>query len=77
MKNPKLTPWFPGDVTPAREGWYQRDYSAIGYTEVPDYWDGEVWLIGNESDGIKPNQRCIALSEKSWRGLAADPKAKP
>lgn len=77
MSKPELTPWFPADVKPVREGWYLREYVTRGLGEIPDYWDGKVWLIGAEHDGVKPKQRCIAHSKKPWRGLAAAPKGKP
>jgi len=63
---PALTPWFPGDVRPARPGVYQRqsrDYS---------YWDGRHWHA--ERPDMKTaymlgdSNPAPILQSVSWRG---------
>lgn len=39
----RRTRWFPPDVLPARDGWYERRW---GTTIKRDYWDGQRWYIG-------------------------------
>jgi hypothetical protein len=38
---PDRTPWFPGNVEPARPGWYERFFFA---STPRQYWNGELWL---------------------------------
>lgn len=67
-RGPKLTPWFPADVKPARPGLY--DCWEIG-CEYPScwrwFWDGESWC----NDGL---DRWPCLNQqRRWRGLAENP----
>lgn len=41
----KTTAWYPPDVQPVRPGVYERDFTSLGYSDVPRfaYWDGELW----------------------------------
>lgn len=71
----ELTPWFGSDVNPARVGYYQRNYRATGipYGEVPDYWDGNYWVIVSIC-GTHCSRSPWPLK---WRGLASDPSEQP
>lgn len=71
---PELTPWFPGNVKPARPGVYQRKLSwGTRYAK----WDGRVWLgyyyepysaaVGNHISAYQLSR------DIEWRGLAKDP----
>lgn len=40
-----LTPWFPGDVEPVREGVYQRMYDNDPNDLRWCFWDGD-WHVG-------------------------------
>jgi hypothetical protein len=60
VEEPKLTEWFPVDVSPVREGSYQVTDNKIPHWPFPVYaeWDGQKW----SDDSIA-----------QWRGLAEDP----
>ena len=65
----KLTPWFPGDVAPAREGVYQRRY---GHHEVFFcYWNGRFW--GKYDTTPNAAEECAyapsARQFLPWRGV--------
>lgn len=70
----KLTPWFPGDVKPARPGVYQtRDGKDVCY----QFWTGEQWNMATTSaeyaadfqqDGDRSH-----FQNDPWRGLAEKP----
>ena len=73
-KQPKLTPWFPGSVKPARKGVYERKdgINLRCYAK----WNGSKWMSYKwtvlEADvstyeTLWPNLK--------WRGLAEKPKA--
>ena len=67
---PKLTPWFPSEVKPARPGWYLRDWGNSVPNFVPDYWDGNNWLIGWGDGTFSERPSSMKLP---WRGLAEPP----
>lgn len=74
---PKLTPWFPGGVKPARVGIYEREWpDLIG----PFYarWDGFYWGLSrktvDEAIGAIDHWE-IAHPDRRWRGLASNPAA--
>lgn len=74
-KQPKLTPWFPGDVNPARIGVYEKDF---GCANDYQYWDGSRWHYGDntpEKTVKKLTVRSAAFipSSRPWRGLAVKP----
>lgn len=72
MDEQKLTDWFPPEVSPARPGWYQREYRPRGQLRINaylDYFDGEHWHYG-AGDGWYP---VPAPSNLRWRGLAVQP----
>ncbi len=68
----RLTPWFPGDVKPARKGVYERKYPHTT-TLVATFclWNGRRWFFGNGTLGdagyeVMPS----AAQSLPWRGLA-------
>lgn len=72
-----LTDWIPANTPPVRKGWYQRQYGNEDCTSAPDYWDGAHWRYGNGSPGQAPMHCAESISDRTWRGLASNPKAKP
>jgi hypothetical protein len=69
----KLTPWFPGDVKPARVGVYEKDLDD-GVFKF-SLWDGRKWRFCRESVGSALRQReRSAWQWANWRGLASEPK---
>lgn len=71
----KLTPWFDGTVTPAREGVYEIKYRCgmvfIGHSR----WDGEQWCL-RTTMGVEEAARQHKKAHGpvlEWRGLAAKP----
>lgn len=64
--NAELTPWFPPNIAPARQGFYEREYGA---ELCPDYWDGETWWVCFETIPT----RIRGGSTLPWRGLAKKP----
>jgi hypothetical protein len=65
MSKQKLTPWFPPEVKPVRNGWYHTDHLELG----PDYpamdnrwWNGKKWLSA-------PGGWVVAYQNRHWRGL--------
>ena len=65
-----LTPWFPGDVKPARPGVYQRDF---GRERKYAYWTGSAWKLGSATpegaeacNDYSPVQLNTTVC---WRGL--------
>lgn len=75
-KPPKLTPWFPGDVKPARKGIYQRLYP---YDKVQHcYWTGRSWRAGTWHAGNSMVVKFASDHQRlSWRGLASKPIPTP
>lgn len=72
------TPWFPGDVKPARVGVYQtRIRRGNRYHDVFQCWDGKVW---GAYDTSAARAACLSgfrsiYQNLQWRGLARDPYA--
>jgi len=70
-KQPKLTPWFPAHVKPAREGVYRTEGNVF------QYWTGTSW--GLCCDDKNSAAERVATSHTSlfqhtkWRGLAEKP----
>lgn len=76
----KLTPWFQGDVKPARVGVYTRDDSDTDCDNgLPAYshWNGSRWghLCGSKDIAQRNVDYVSAYQSLPWRGLASDPKA--
>ena len=74
MSKEKLTPWFPGNVKPARAGVYETKLGLFGgYSR----WTGKFRTDTEQTK--KDANRCSlrGAQAKQWRGLATPPKAKP
>ena len=76
MSKQKLTPWFGGEINPARPGVYQtRPHTR---TTLPLYqsWDSEMW--GGWASSIEEahdnRKYCSRQQSPKWRGLASDAK---
>ena len=75
----KKTPWYPGDTQPAREGWYERDYTRVLGNDAPsiylDLWlpfrNGEGFWYVNDPEGQLNDAHHDHLP---WRGLARQSK---
>jgi len=74
VSKPKLTPWFSGDVKPARVGVYERIPTPETYPYA--YWNGRVWMCSAITERDAKNHRDISSSHQhdKWRGLASNPK---
>ena len=73
-----LTPWFPGDVKPARVGVYQTD-GMTGDMECFQLWTGEGWGFCSFTAREADEARMYGLSgsqKPKWRGLAKKPATK-
>ena len=74
----KLTPWFPGDVNPVREGVYQRlfDEDTEDEAVVFSRFDGVDWFTWADS----PDRALVRIAKSpfkhgvKWRGLAEEAK---
>lgn len=75
MSTKKLTPWFPPEVKPVREGVYIA--TVVREETFYRYWDGRLWLTGDNTvkgayreagEGIPTWHQSI-----HWRGLAKAP----
>ena len=54
------TPWYPGNVTPVRVGWYER---IVNDTWVrKSWWNGSLWLLA-------PYTESNHYQYLPWRGL--------
>lgn len=70
----KLTPWYPGDVQPARPGVYERnlDMSTPRYAK----WDGEHWYVSKPDPQAASHEGWLSSATQSgvpWRGHANPP----
>lgn len=71
----KLTPWFSGDVKPARSGVYVRD---LGFAVLYAMWNDAAWLDGRRSaEDTRYVTTVSAYQNAPWRGLAHDPNGEP
>lgn len=77
----KLTPWFPADVKPVRDGIYfvrqLRDdrKSGIVIFEGYCYWIGSRWGSASGSKaGAKRMKNDRGFQNKPWRGLTKEAK---
>jgi hypothetical protein len=73
MAKQKLTPWFPADIEPARNGVYERDWDdgSSNYAR----WHNGVWgqsYCRPELAVLRPFYSSNAVLP--WRGLAEQPK---
>jgi hypothetical protein len=75
VTKPKLTPWFPGTVKPARVGVYERKHAEGVYAWSRwsgKYWIATAWLRAENANARRGKSGYQALP---WRGLASDPGA--
>ena len=73
----KLTPWFPGDVKPVREGVYERMYDEDSSREVLlcNFKNGEWYAFGNKTpeDALR-SKITSSFQNLKWRGLTKEAK---
>jgi hypothetical protein len=74
-----LTPWFPPDVKPARDGVYKVRILTI-YPEDERYsrwWRGKWRFTADTKEDARietaPSYDCYSSYFKGWRGLAKEP----
>ena len=67
----KLTPWFPGDVKPVREGVYERDYINASPGKFYCYWNGKFWGLYGTNPKISMWYQDKPSTEQNlpWRGV--------
>lgn len=72
MSKPKLTPWFPGHIKPARKGVYATDASFSTF----QYWDGAWWglYMPTPATAFKERHTASRMQNVQWCGLAEPPK---
>jgi hypothetical protein len=58
----KKTEWFPADVKPVHQGWYDS-YKYRAHFHCRRYWNGRWW--SNEGDAESRN----VFQKMCWRGL--------
>lgn len=65
-----VTPWFPGDATPVREGVYQRR-ACISETVLYAYWDSKGWRYGTMKRSDAPKIQAMSPTQggMQWRGI--------
>jgi hypothetical protein len=72
---PDFTPWFPGDVKPARPGVYQRKYGAFQEETGYSRWDGKRWYFRATTPEMAARDSTETINpHRAWRGLAEEPK---
>jgi hypothetical protein len=76
----KLTPWYPGEIKPVREGVYQRLYPYLSKKEgaiVYCYYEDEKWksaALSAEKASLSQNKEFASLYQNyNWRGLSEQP----
>ena len=74
----KLTPWYPPEVKPVREGWYARKLRTDNDRyQYMNYWDGNYWYY-NVDGRAKAAANFVGhechTNHWYWRGLAEEPK---
>lgn len=70
------TPWFPGDVTPARRGVYLRVINfGTGAQERFSYWDGKQWggYSTTAEAALESKDYRSGYQKVKWCGLARKP----
>ncbi|GAA0809226.1 hypothetical protein [Cupriavidus gilardii] len=71
MNEQELTPWFPADVKPARDGVYQRDYGSVSLYCA--YRRGK-WRVFGYTPEAAAWEVAASNIEAPWRGLAKPAK---
>ena len=75
---PKLTPWYPSSVKPARPGVYNTSYVDSWHSKWTgySYWDGRAWTSQcRDPERARVSGTYYANQNKRWRGLAEAPTA--
>jgi hypothetical protein len=70
------TPWFEGEILPARPGVYERELPGEGLVKF-SRWDGKQWCKFDSHISIAADQidkSYILTHHARWRGLAKEPK---
>ena len=73
----QLTPWFPHEIKPVRDGVYEVQYD-LGTEEIfcgYAYWTGNRWTNALSTvDGAYQRRDWVegAIQKKSWRGLTKE-----
>ena len=77
MTKQTLTPWFPPDIKPVREGVYEihsPDFSGIWYS----FWDNKNWgwVSRDKEFAVKRyiSDPDVRHDAHTWRGLTEQPK---
>jgi len=67
----KLTPWFPGTVTPVRPGVYERRIWPGSRLLYYAYWTGKRWGVACTDKEHAKDLAYMASSHQtcSWRGV--------
>ena len=69
-EQPKLTPWFPASVKPAREGVYQCNYDGSAIFRL--FLRGDWYCYGHTAEEAA-RTRVRSDNAAKWRGLAVKP----
>jgi hypothetical protein len=67
----KLTPWYPGNIKPVREGVYML-MCGFGVEVGYQYWDGSYWGLwcSTPQDAFHFRGKCGAKDQNGmWRGV--------
>lgn len=81
MAKPKLTPWFPGRIKPARPGVYLA--SVLLREDLDDhrglyrFWNGKHWCKPGQTiaEAMEPSRlRRAIFRVQHWRGRAIPPR---
>lgn len=72
-----LTPWFPGQVKPARPGVYEREYAGPPGGPWFSEWTGAQWLSPARTPLVASKQVTRSFTQDSvrWRGLTEAQKS--
>lgn len=70
----KLTPWFPGDVKPVRDGVYERRSNIDGMAYFSLYRGGDWWQMTSSFFTSVNSKFRSDRQSLPWRGLAKAPK---
>ena len=69
MSEQELTPWFPPEVKPVRDGVYLTRGIEFSHKGVLRFWNGTCWSWMNDYSNPAP-----FLAERQWRGLSKEPQ---